>query len=143
MLTSASCSGDDGSSSGSQSGQSGTTSAPSGNTAGSTATAGSPVAGMMGAAGASGMAAGTSVAGMPSAAGMQGAAGMMPDDHKPTWSGIYQYELRACRVDVCHGGGLAGINMATKQGAYDSLVDHVSDPTRPCAMLGKKRVVPG
>jgi hypothetical protein len=89
------------------------------------------------------MSAGTSAAGMPSAAGTQGAAGMMPDDHKPTWSGIYQYELRACRVDVCHGGGLAGINMATKQGAYDSLVDHASDPTRPCAMLGKKRVVPG
>jgi hypothetical protein len=121
------CSGDDGSSSGSQSGPAGTTSAGTSSAAGMIATA----AGTSSTAGASG------------AAGMQGAAGMMADDGKPTWSGIYQYEFRSCRVEVCHGKGIAGVVMATKQGAYDSLVDQMSDATRPCGMLGKKRVVPG
>jgi hypothetical protein len=33
--------------------------------------------------------------------------------------------------------------MATKQGAYDSLVGVMSDMSRPCAKLGKKRIEPG
>jgi hypothetical protein len=73
----------------------------------------------------------------------QGAAGMMSDDGNPTWSNVYQYDFYSCKLDICHGGGLAGIQMATKQGAYDSLVGVMSDMSRPCAKLGKKRIEPG
>jgi hypothetical protein len=78
-------------------------------------------------------------------AGAAGMAGMpvMEDDGTPTWSNIYQYVFYSCKLDICHGGGLAGIQMATKQGAYDSLVNVMSDMSRPCAKLGKKRIAPG
>jgi hypothetical protein len=72
---------------------------------------------------------------------MQGAAGA-PDDGMPTFSGIYNFELRSCRVEVCHGRGIVGVNMASKQGAYESLVNQPSSPMGKCMALGKQRVVP-
>jgi hypothetical protein len=74
---------------------------------------------------------------------MQGAAGAA-DDGKPTFSGIYEFELRSCKVETCHGRGIAGVNMASKQGAYDSLINQPSSPPPmgKCMMLGKQRVVP-
>ena len=43
---------------------------------------------------------------------------------------------------MCHGKGLIGLNMASKQAAYASLVDQPPSPKGSCEMLGKKRVVP-
>ena len=77
----------------------------------------------------------------PGAAGAESAP--PPDDGKPTWSGIFNHTFRSCKNPICHGQGLAGIDMTTQQAAYDSLVGHASDPTRPCATLGLKRVEPG
>jgi hypothetical protein len=72
---------------------------------------------------------------------MMGAAGAT-DDGAPTWSGIYTYTFRSCRVDTCHGGGLVGVAFATKDGAYESLVNQPANAMSKCAMLGKQRVVP-
>lgn len=61
----------------------------------------------------------------------------------PTFSVIYDSVFSTCRNPMCHGGGVTGgLDMSTKQRAYDALVDHASSPTSICAMLGKKRVVP-
>lgn len=83
-------------------------------------------------------------AGSPSAPGTAGAmSAPPPDDGKPTWSGIYNHSFRSCRNAICHGKGVAGVDMTSQQSAYDSLVGHASDPTRECAKLGLNRVEPG
>jgi hypothetical protein len=149
-----SCS-DDGSTMGGQTGQTaGKTASGAG---GGGVTAGATAMGTSGAIGAGNAAAPSATAGMTGAglggtqtggagagaAGMQGAAGAA-DDGKPTFSGIYEFELRSCKVETCHGRGIAGVNMASKQGAYDSLINQPSSPppTGKCMMLGKQRVVP-
>jgi hypothetical protein len=78
---------------------------------------------------------------MPTMPTMMGAAGAA-DDGAPTWTGIYTYSFRSCRVDTCHGGGLVGLTFATKDGAYASLVNQPANAMSKCAMLGKQRVVP-
>jgi hypothetical protein len=79
--------------------------------------------------------------------GSSGTAGAMnvppPDDGMPTWSGIYNHTFYSCKNAVCHGKGVAGVDMTSQQSAYDSLVGQTSDPTRDCAMLNLKRVEPG
>lgn len=76
-----------------------------------------------------------------STAGMQGAAGAT-DDGEPTWSGIYTFTFRTCRIDTCHGGGLASMDFSSKDAAWESLINHEADPPNACGKLGKLRVVP-
>lgn len=64
------------------------------------------------------------------------------DDGMPTFTNIYTFDFRSCRVMTCHGGGLAGLNMSSQDYAWSSLVDQPPNPERLCAQLGKKRVVP-
>ena len=74
---------------------------------------------------------------------MMGAAGApAKDDGAPTFTGIYTFTFSLCRNETCHGKGLAGLNMASYDAAYSSLVDHDSYPMGQCGMIGKKRVVP-
>jgi hypothetical protein len=67
---------------------------------------------------------------------------MPVDDGAATWSGIYNYEFKTCRLDICHGGGTAKLNMATKESAYASLVDQPALAEGQCAKLNKLRVAP-
>jgi hypothetical protein len=90
----------------------------------------------------------------PAAAGISGGtiagvAGSMQaktpptmDDDMPTFTNIYTFDFRSCRVETCHGGGLAGLNMSSQDYAWNSLVNQPANPDRLCAMLGKQRVVP-
>ena len=61
----------------------------------------------------------------------------------PTWSSLYDNELWSCSNPMCHGGGLAGVNFASKDAAWHSLIDQPANPKFDCAGLGKKRIVPG
>ena len=93
----------------------------------------------MQAAGASGMAG----AGSGGSAGKPMVMTIPEDDGQPTFSGIYTFEFRSCRVDVCHGKGIAGLDMTTKDQAYRTLFDQPASPMGMCEKLGKKRVVAG
>jgi cytochrome c5 len=77
------------------------------------------------------------------AAGISGAAAPAKDDGEPTWSNIFTYDFRSCRVVNCHGGGTAGVDMTSKDAAWDSLVHQPANPKGMCAQLGKERIVPG
>lgn len=113
----------------------------SGSSAGANARAGAGAAESGGArsAAGSGGAAGSGSAGTTS--GAAGASAM--NDGAPTWSSLYAKELWSCSDTACHGGGLAGVNFATKDAAWATLVGQPSNPMRECAKLGKQRVVPG
>jgi hypothetical protein len=60
-----------------------------------------------------------------------------------TFTHVYEHAFMSCKLKMCHGGGLIGIDMSSRDGAYASLVDQPSNPTAPCAKLGKKRIQPG
>jgi hypothetical protein len=64
------------------------------------------------------------------------------DDGAATWSGIYMFEFKTCRLDICHGGGTAKLFMATKEAAYSSLVDQPALAAGPCGKSNKLRVAP-
>ena len=76
-------------------------------------------------------------------AGTSASSAPMIDDGAPTWTNIFTFELRSCRVSTCHGSGAAGIDMSSSEAALDSLIDQPANPARECAKLGKQRVVPG
>jgi hypothetical protein len=65
------------------------------------------------------------------------------DGGAPTWSSLYGKEFWSCSNPACHGAGLAGVNFATKEAAWATLVGQPSNPMYECAKLGKQRVVPG
>jgi hypothetical protein len=71
------------------------------------------------------------------------AAAPAMDDGLPTWTGIYAFSFKSCQVDICHGRNLVGVNMTSKDAAYESLVGQPANASSMCAMLGKMRVVPG
>lgn len=60
-----------------------------------------------------------------------------------TFTHVYEHVFMSCKLKMCHGGGLIGIDMSSRDGAYASLVDVPSNPAAPCAKLGKKRIAPG
>jgi len=64
------------------------------------------------------------------------------DDGEPTWSNIYQFVFRSCRVDNCHGGGTAGLNFSSKEAGWLSLVEQPARPMGRCEAFGKLRVTP-
>lgn len=64
------------------------------------------------------------------------------DDGMPTFTNIFTFDFRSCRVMTCHGGGLAGLNMSSQDYAWSSLVNQPPNPERLCAQIGKQRVVP-
>jgi hypothetical protein len=92
-----------------------------------------------GAEAAAGSGGGSGSAGMSSSAA--GAPAM--DDGMPRWTSIYSFVFWSCRNAGCHGSGLAGVNFATKDGAWESLVGMPANPKFACSELGKQRVVPG
>jgi hypothetical protein len=61
----------------------------------------------------------------------------------PTFSYLYNNVFTMCRDVRCHGGGLAGFNLATVETGYASLINQPAKPTAQCAKLDKLRVVPG
>jgi hypothetical protein len=65
------------------------------------------------------------------------------DDGSPTWTNLYGFVFWSCKNGGCHGSGLAGVNFATKDGAWESLVGMPANPKYMCSQLGKERVVPG
>jgi hypothetical protein len=66
------------------------------------------------------------------------------DDGMPTFTNIFTFDFRSCRVSTCHGMGLAGVLMATQDSAWTSLVNQPSSSSSQakCMALGKQRVVP-
>ena len=72
-------------------------------------------------------------------------AGTTPamDDGSVNWSTIYQFVFWSCRNEACHGSGLAGVNFATKDAAYETLLNKPANPNFECAKLGKQRLVAG
>ena len=49
-----------------------------------------------------------------------------------TFTSLYENEMKTCRIDFCHGGGRANLNMATKESALATLVNQPADPPSPC-----------
>jgi hypothetical protein len=72
-----------------------------------------------------------------------GASGGTSGNNGVTFTSLYETELKTCRLDICHGGGRAGLNMATKESALATLVNQPADPPSPCGKSGKLRVKPG
>lgn len=60
-----------------------------------------------------------------------------------TFTHVYEHVFMSCKLKMCHGGGLIGVDMSSREAAYASLVDVPSNPSAPCAKLGKKRIAPG
>lgn len=60
-----------------------------------------------------------------------------------SFSHLFGQTFSTCKIDFCHGGGRAGLDMSSREAAYRTLVDMPSSPTAACGMLGKKRVVAG
>jgi hypothetical protein len=71
----------------------------------------------------------------PDAASVEAAPG--------TFTHVYEHVFMSCKLKMCHGGGLIGIDMSSRDAAYASLVDQPSNPSAPCAKLGKKRIERG
>jgi hypothetical protein len=72
-----------------------------------------------------------------------GADGGTSRNNGVTFTSLYENEFKTCRIDFCHGGGRANLDMATKESALATLVNHPADPPSPCGMSGKLRVKPG
>lgn len=108
--------------------------------AGKSSTAGA--SGHSGTSGASGSSAGSG--GSTAGSKAMGPAAPMMDDGAATFTNVYYFTftLTTCRAQTCHGGGLAGLNLANYDAAYASLVDQDANPMGQCGALGKKRVVP-
>jgi hypothetical protein len=64
-----------------------------------------------------------------------------PDAGAESFGALYAEVFTTCAIEICHGGGRAGLDMSSRAVAYASLVDRPADPAGPCAMLGKLRVV--
>ena len=90
-----------------------------------------------------GAAAGADGAMSSSTAPSMPSAEVAPDDGSATWTSIYDHVFRSCKNSDCHGKGLAGVDMATKEGALTSLLNMPANPNGQCAALGKLRIVPG
>ena len=67
----------------------------------------------------------------------------MRDDGAPTWTNLYSFTFWSCTNPSCHGGGLAGVNFATKEAGWATLVGKPANPMFMCGQLDKQRVVPG
>jgi hypothetical protein len=60
-----------------------------------------------------------------------------------TFTHIYEKAFKTCRLQ-CHGMGFSMLDMSSRKAAYESLVDHDTNPkNEACAKLGLKRVKPG
>ncbi len=75
--------------------------------------------------------------------GAAGATAEPVDDGEATWSNVYQFSFRTCRNPDCHGGGIIGLNFASKDAAYESMLNQPAYPMGQCVMLAKQRLVPG
>ncbi|HKP62195.1 MAG TPA: hypothetical protein VJV78_35930 [Polyangiales bacterium] len=89
--------------------------------------------------------AGSAAGGGGGSGGGSGGASTAPpmDDGTPTFTNLYNVVFWSCTNPSCHGGGLAGLNFATKDAAWATLVGKPANPMYECAKLGKQRVVPG
>ena len=76
-------------------------------------------------------------------AGKAAAGSSSTDAPVGSFSHLFGQTFSTCKIDFCHGGGRAGLDMSSRDAAYRTLVDMPSSATAACGMLGKKRVVPG
>jgi hypothetical protein len=70
-------------------------------------------------------------------------AGMQAASEPGTFTHIYEHVLTNCKVAMCHGSGVAGLDMSSRDAAFASLVDHAPNPDGDCAEFPSARVVPG
>ena len=61
----------------------------------------------------------------------------------PKFSYIYSHLFKSCSLAMCHGGGIAGVDMATQDAAYASLVEQPPQAMGRCEKSGLVRVAPG
>jgi hypothetical protein len=88
----------------------------------------------------------------PSAAGSQASpvagagggptAGVMAAPPTPTFGYIYANAFKSCTLATCHGAGIAGVDMSSRQAAYASLVNQPPQPMGRCESTHLARVVP-
>jgi len=60
-----------------------------------------------------------------------------------TFSHIYEHVLTNCKVAACHGSGVGGLDMSSRDATFENLVDHAPNPTGDCADFAGARIVPG
>jgi hypothetical protein len=55
---------------------------------------------------------------------------------------LYAQAFWTCTRSICHGGGVAGLDMSTPSAAHAALVDQPAQAGGACAFTGMTRVVP-